>query len=102
MLNLRCNNSERACLTWVDTVEKVPNCFVTEVGGSCREVRFARVNGHRQTSRSGPKSATNGLHAPQQNYSITSSARASNVCGTVSPIALAVFRLIASSNLVGS
>ena len=35
-------------------------------------------------------------------YSTISSARASNVCGTVSPIALAVFRLIASSNLVGS
>ena len=35
-------------------------------------------------------------------YSITSSARASSVCGTVSPSSLAVFRLIANSNLVGS
>jgi hypothetical protein len=34
-------------------------------------------------------------------YSISSSARASNVGGTVSPSALAVFRLITSSNSVG-
>jgi hypothetical protein len=34
-------------------------------------------------------------------YSITLSARASNVAGTVTPIALAVLRLIQSSNLVG-
>jgi hypothetical protein len=35
-------------------------------------------------------------------YSITSSARASSEGGTVKPSALAVFRLIASSNLVGA
>ena len=35
-------------------------------------------------------------------HSITSSARASNVGGTSKPIALAVFRLITSSNLVGA
>ena len=34
-------------------------------------------------------------------YSITSSARASSVAGTVSPSAFAVFRLMTSSNLVG-
>jgi hypothetical protein len=34
-------------------------------------------------------------------YSITLSARATNVAGTVTPIALAVLRLITSSNLVG-
>ena len=34
-------------------------------------------------------------------YSITSSARARRVCGTVRPSALAVFRLMTSSNLVG-
>src|SRR5246127_543437 len=34
-------------------------------------------------------------------YSITSSARASSVGGTVRPSAFAVFRLIASSNFVG-
>src|SRR5262245_7893756 len=43
-------------------------------------------------------------HAPQQMtcaYSITSSARARSDGGTVSPSALAVLRLITSSNLVG-
>ena len=34
-------------------------------------------------------------------YSITLSARTNNASGTVTPIALAVFRLITSSNLVG-
>ena len=34
-------------------------------------------------------------------YSITSSARAINVGGTITPSALAVFRLIRSSNLAG-
>lgn len=34
-------------------------------------------------------------------YSITSSARCSSDCGTVSPSALAVFRLMGSSNLLG-
>jgi hypothetical protein len=34
-------------------------------------------------------------------YSITSSALACNVSGTVRPSILAVFRLMASSNLVG-
>ena len=43
-------------------------------------------------------------HAPQptESYSITSSARASSVGGTVKPSALAVLRLIASSYLVGA
>jgi len=34
-------------------------------------------------------------------YSITLSARTNNASGTVTPIALAVLRLITSSNLVG-
>ena len=43
-------------------------------------------------------------YAAQQNaaYSITSSAATSSLSGTVSPRALTVFRLITSSNLVGS
>ena len=43
-------------------------------------------------------------HAMQQtasSHSITLSARASKASGTVTPIALAVLRLITSSNLVG-
>ena len=40
-------------------------------------------------------------HAPQQGYSITSFARTSKEGGTVRPSALAVLRLITSSNLVG-
>jgi hypothetical protein len=35
-------------------------------------------------------------------YSITSSARVSNVCGTLRPSALAVFRLMTNSYLVGA
>jgi cytochrome oxidase Cu insertion factor (SCO1/SenC/PrrC family) len=35
-------------------------------------------------------------------YSMTSSASTSKLCGTVRPSALAVLRLITSSNLVGS
>src|ERR1700686_4972513 len=46
----------------------------------------------------GPVRAINGSRQP---YSITSSARPSNVAGISMPSALAVFRLIASSNLVG-
>jgi hypothetical protein len=46
-------------------------------------------------------SGHNRTHAPQQNYSITSTACASSVGGTVRPSALAVFMLITNSNLVG-
>ena len=48
--------------------------------------------------------ASFGLGAEQQKalYSITSSASASNLSGTVSPSALAVFRLMTSANLVGA
>jgi hypothetical protein len=43
------------------------------------------------------------MHRSKQSlYSITSSARASNVGGTVRPSALAVLRLITSSYLVGA
>jgi len=47
--------------------------------------------------------AKSGCEQSQQGglYSITSSARASNVCGMVTPSALAVLRLITNSNLVG-
>ncbi len=43
------------------------------------------------------------MHCSKQHlYSITSSARASRVGGTSRPSALAVLRLITSSNLVGA
>jgi hypothetical protein len=50
------------------------------------------------------KSANSGLmhRSNLRAYSITSSARPSSVAGMSMPSALAVFRLIASSNLVGS
>jgi hypothetical protein len=48
-------------------------------------------------------SASSGLmHCSKQNYSITSSARASSVGGMVTPIALAVVMLTTSSTLVGN
>ena len=47
--------------------------------------------------------ASENLHRRRhETYSITSSARASNVGGTVRPIALAVLRLMTSSYLVGA
>ena len=41
------------------------------------------------------------LRKTKRAYSITLSARATNIAGTVTPIALAVLRLIQSSNFVG-
>jgi hypothetical protein len=58
------------------------------------------ANGRREMS----KWAINDQSAPQQkdSYSITSSARASSDCGMVRPSALAVFRLMTRSYLVGA
>ena len=51
---------------------------------------------------SATKSAITGLmHCSKKVYSITSSALACSVCGTVSPSAFAVLRLITNSYLVG-
>jgi hypothetical protein len=57
--------------------------------------RFRPLAVERSYRRSRPKA---GARLP---YSITSSARINIDCGTVRPSALAVFRLITSSNLVG-
>jgi hypothetical protein len=51
--------------------------------------------------RDGPEAAVSRC-SKQRSYSITSSARASSVGGTSRPRALAVERLMANSNLVGS
>jgi len=64
-----------------------------------RDFWSAPNNGHRPTGSACLKGA-NRRHA--QDYSITSSAVASNLSGTVMPIVLAVLRLITSSNLEGS
>src|SRR5215472_17261177 len=48
------------------------------------------------------RTAEQGAELAAGTHSITSSASASNLSGTVSPSALEVLRLIASSNLVGS
>jgi hypothetical protein len=53
---------------------------------------------HRSARLARPKSANSGS---RRRYSITSSARASSVCGKSRPSALEVLRLIASSNLIG-
>src|ERR1700692_1241816 len=70
----------------------------TQVAALQREVCFAPVNGHRRAAAACPKRANNGSGQP---YSITSSAQASTGGGTVRPRALAVLRLMTSSNLVG-
>ena len=66
-------------------------------------VRFGAVSGRQMRRAAIPLSATSRLmHRSKLNhYSITSSARASSVGGTSRPSALAVFRLITNSNLVG-
>src|SRR5205814_2049243 len=55
------------------------------------------------TLQSAPLVEADQPQSPQgsQFHSITSSARASNDCGTVRPSALAVLRLITNSNFVG-
>ena len=66
--------------------------------------RFAPISGHPPTNSAGPFRATTGLmhRSSWRRYSITSSARASNDCGIVISSALAVFKLMTSSNLVGA
>jgi hypothetical protein len=61
------------------------------------------INGHRQCDASCTRSANSVIwHRSKTGRTrITSSARASSVSGTVRPSALAVLRLITSSNLVG-
>ena len=68
-----------------------------------QEVGFALNNGHHQASLSGPKSANCGLMRcnEEHHHSITSSARPSSVEGASTPSDLAVFILIANSNLIG-
>ena len=67
-------------------------------------VCFTPENGHQAGRLRCPLCATScHMHRSKQcRYSITSSARASSVGGTVRPSALAVLRLIASSYLVGA
>jgi hypothetical protein len=69
-----------------------------------RHVRFTPESGHSPTRSGCLLWAISGLmHCSKQHlYSITSSARASSEGGTVRPSALAVLRLITSSNLVGA
>ena len=64
------------------------------------------LNGHRALRKADAQRtyvlALNGRSAPMLgNHSITSSACSSSDCGIVIPSALAVFRLIASTNFVG-
>jgi hypothetical protein len=61
------------------------------------DVRFTPESGHMRCNQGCPLWANSG----HQSYSITSSARAISAGGTVRPTALAVLRLITSSNLVG-
>jgi hypothetical protein len=62
---------------------------------------FRRLSGFRATSAPHSVRVAAMRVLRTQNYSITLSARANSASGTVTPIALAVLRLITSSNLVG-
>src|SRR5258708_35086989 len=65
---------------------------------SSDDFRCTPDSGHRRPARPCPKSAIGGRN---RSHSISSSARASNMGGTVKPSALAVLRLMTSSNMVG-
>src|SRR5581483_10746391 len=62
------------------------------------DFRYAPNTGHRRV-RGDVRKAPN-IERPDASYSITSSARPSSGSGTLTPKALAVLRLIASSNFV--
>jgi hypothetical protein len=102
----------RACRTEVEAhdhirVQRSRPTAKSEAPRDLINVRFAPLCGLRPDISRGPSSANNGREQMQQNvggrtYSITSSAIASNVGGTVMPSTWAVLRLITRLNLVGS
>jgi len=67
------------------------------------DVRLGAHSGLKSDITALPKSTVNGFmhRSKQQNYSITSSAVASNVGGTVNPNDCAVLRLMTNWNFVG-
>ena len=86
--------------------EGLLHCYLSPPWPRPRACRSAPVVGatpaHRRQHRQAAGAAAQDLSgAPAYVYSITLSARATNVAGTVTPSALAVLRLITSSNLVG-
>jgi hypothetical protein len=68
------------------------------LGGQAANPR--RGPAHRRQHRQAAGADTQGLSRCAYVYSITLSARATNIAGTVTPIAFAVLRLITSSNLL--
>jgi hypothetical protein len=82
----------------------LPPIATTKADISNGHVRFTPESGHVQCTSLCLLWANSGLmqRSKKDRYSITSSARASNVGDTVRPSALAVLRLIASSYLVGA
>src|SRR6476620_7382115 len=93
------NNSAHSLLVHVFTQPGSKADFVT----ARPDVRFAAHNGLKSDIAPCPRCAKRRLmHRNHYKlYSITWSARASSVAGTSMPSVLAVFRLIASSNLTG-
>jgi hypothetical protein len=75
-----------------------------DMGLSLIDVRFTPKSGHRSARWQCPLCANSGLMhcSKERRYSITSSAVASNLSGMLSPSALAVLRLMISSNFVGT
>src|SRR5262245_18159848 len=70
------------------------------IGHESAHPHIADILGARRIRRDVPQAAVSN-RSKQQCYSITSSAVASSVVGMERPSALAVFRLITNSNLVG-
>ena len=74
-----------------------------DIDAHLSDVRFTPESGHQSPQSACPLSARSGLplRNKERRYSINSSAATSMVFGTTSPSALAVLRLMTSSNFVG-
>jgi hypothetical protein len=80
-------------------VAKCCSGSLAEVAISLRHVRSTPESRHQAEGSARPLRANNGN---RRAHSITSSARASSAWGTSKPSALAVFKLMTNSNLVGA
>ena len=97
---------DRASASDMTMVERATNVRYGSEADICiakRHVRFTPESRHVRRNSQCPLCANSGLmhRSKMSRYSITSSARVRIVGGTVIPIALAVLRLIRSSNFVG-
>src|SRR5262245_5953305 len=98
----------RNCRTWLGRLRVKSGCRRGLPSAALARPVLLRYLTRLQRQRGSPVCAISGPEQAQQNqaanadYSITSSARVSSAGGTVIPSALAVLRLMTSSNLVAA